>query len=108
MSEQKEVKKKPPYKGLLQEYGIVMALISDQFLDQVHAQNEGGLFEAIHILNEAAIDFYNKHKKEIENPKQDWAEICGTNGVPCYEHYVLIHCSRYMVNKYYGITLKLK
>lgn len=113
MNEKKEtnppnggVKKK--YRGLLHEYGIIMAILSDKYLDQIHCQIEGGYYEAINILSEAAIEFYQKFKKEIESEKEDWVQICAQYNTTAYEDVILIHAARYIINKHYSINLKLK
>ena len=95
-------------KGLLHEYGTIVAILSDHYLKQVHAQIEGGYYEAIQIINEAAVDFYKKYEKEITNPKEDWVQICGQYDVNGYEDVILIYCGKHIINRHYSVTLKLQ
>lgn len=99
--------KKKPSKGLLHEYGTIVAILADAFLKQIMEQGQVGKMEAFEIINEAAINFYKEYEKRIENPKTDWMHEIAPYNVPGYDDFVLIHCSRYLMNTYYSLTLKI-
>lgn len=94
---------KGPYKGLLLEMGIISAIISEPFLKQLYAQPGVGYYDALGIISQAAVSFYKKHEREIED---GWGSKKRLDRREEYDDVILAHTINFVKEKF-DINLKL-